>query len=56
MNDKKDVMNLLPYLSTYMGHSSIEYTAYYIHLVPDNLKASGLTDWICSQEVPVNED
>ncbi len=56
MNEKKDVMNLLPYLSTYMGHSSIEYTAYYIHLVPDNLKASDLTDWICNQEVPVYED
>ena len=29
VNEKKDVMNLLPFLSTYMGHSSLEYTAYY---------------------------
>ena len=56
MNEKKDVMNLLPYLSTYMGHSSLEYTAYYIHLVPEHLKSLNLTDWVCSQEVPDYED
>jgi integrase len=56
MNEKKDVMNLLPYLSTYMGHSSLEYTAYYIHLVPEHLKSSNSTDWICSQGVPNYED
>ena len=27
--------NCLPYLSTYMGHEKFQYTAYYIHLVPD---------------------
>lgn len=56
MNEQKDVMNLLPYLSTYMGHSSLEYTAYYIHLVPGHLKFSTLTAWNCSQEVPDYED
>lgn len=56
MNEQKDVMNLLPYLSTYMGHSSLEYTAYYIHLVPEHLKCSKLTEWTCSQEVPDYED
>jgi len=33
-----------------MGHSSLEYIAYYIHLVPGHLKHSTLTDWNCSQE------
>jgi integrase len=56
MDEQKDVMNRLPYLSTYMGHSSLEYTAYYIHLVPGHLKYSTLTDWNCSQEVPNYED
>lgn len=56
MNDGRNVMNLLPYLSTYMGHESIEYTAYYIHLVPAHLKSSGLTNWNCNIEVPAYED
>lgn len=56
MNDGLDIMNLLPYLSTYMGHESIEYTAYYIHLVPDHLKSSELINWNCNVEVPTYED
>jgi len=31
----KDVHAMLPYLMRYMGHSSIESTYYYIHLIPD---------------------
>lgn len=31
----KNVMSMLPYLMRYMGHSSIEKTYYYIHLIPD---------------------
>jgi len=31
----KDVQAMLPYLMRYMGHSSIESTYYYIHLIPD---------------------
>lgn len=56
MRDEKNIMNLLPYLSTYMGHESIEYTAYYIHLVPEHLTSSHLTEWDCSPEVPDYED
>lgn len=56
MNEGKNVMNLLPYLSTYMGHDSLEYTAYYIHLVPEHLTSSGLTKWNCNLEVPDYED
>lgn len=56
MYDGEDIMNLLPYLSSYLGHESIEYTAYYIHLVPEHLKSSHLTEWNCSLEVPDYED
>jgi len=56
IHDGKDVSLLLPYLSTYMGHSSLEYTAYYIHLVPEHYHLSALADWNCSQEVPGYED
>ncbi len=56
MHDGKDVSLLVPYLSTYMGHSSLEYTAYYIHLVPEHLHLSALTNWNCGQAVPEYED
>ena len=56
MNEGKNVTNLLPYLSIYMGHDSLEYTAYYIHLVPSHLTSSHLTEWSCKIEVPDYED
>lgn len=28
---------MLPYLMRYMGHSSLEKTYYYVHLIPDYL-------------------
>ena len=31
----KDIHAMLPYLMRYMGHSSIESTYYYVHLIPD---------------------
>ncbi len=31
----KDVHGMLPYLMKYMGHSSLESTYYYIHLIPE---------------------
>ena len=33
--EKKDVISMLPYLMRYMGHSSLEKTYYYVHLIPD---------------------
>ena len=33
--DGVDVNSMLPYLSRYMGHSCIESTDYYLHLVPE---------------------
>ena len=40
-----DINSRLPYLQTYMGHSDIESTAYYIHLLPENISKSPKIDW-----------
>lgn len=45
LDEKKDIQSRLPYLRTYMGHKDIESTAYYIHLLPENLVKSAGIDW-----------
>lgn len=45
INEGKDVMELLPYLSDYMGHSELTSTLYYVHLLPDNLRRAVHVDW-----------
>lgn len=45
INEREDLFNILPYMSAYMGHSSFEETAYYIHLLPENLLKSKNIDW-----------
>lgn len=40
-----DVNCLLPYLSTYMGHSKLSSTFYYIHLLPDRIRDSSGINW-----------
>ena len=39
MRDGKDVAALLPYLSRYMGHATLESTYYYVHTSPDFMDA-----------------
>jgi integrase len=56
MLEGEDVMCRLPYLSSYMGHASIEYTAYYIHLIPEHLSESGKAVWNSGIEVPSYEN
>ncbi|MFR8999202.1 MAG: hypothetical protein ACLVIY_01020 [Anaerobutyricum soehngenii] len=34
-SEGKDIHAMLPYLMRYMGHSSLDSTYYYIHLIPD---------------------
>lgn len=51
-----DVAVMLPYLSTYMGHTSLEDTAYYVHLVPEHLEKSRMNEWSAIPEVPAYED
>lgn len=45
LNEKKNLYVMLPYLSTYMGHSKLADTVYYIHLLPENLIKSEAIDW-----------
>ena len=44
-NEKADLYAKMPYLSAYLGHANFEDTAYYIHLLPENLLASSAVDW-----------
>jgi len=41
----------LAYLRAYMGHSSLSETAYYIHLLPENLVRSAGIDWAAFDEL-----
>ena len=45
IDEKRDLYNMLPYLSTYMGHTQFSQTAYYIQLIPENIKNSQGIDW-----------
>lgn len=45
MDEKTDLYAMFPYLSSYMGHTHFKDTAYYIHLLPENLLNSGAIDW-----------
>ena len=39
MTQGRDVTAMLPYLSHYMGHATIDSTYYYIHTSPDFMDA-----------------
>lgn len=41
----EDINAKLPYLQMYMGHKDVSHTAYYIHLLPENLIRSKGVDW-----------
>lgn len=58
LNEKADLNAKLPYLSAYMGHAKFSDTAYYIHLLPENLIRSSAIDWSrFSELIPeVSED
>ncbi|MDR0359636.1 MAG: tyrosine-type recombinase/integrase [bacterium] len=43
VEDGRDLSVWLPYLSAYMGHDSYSATAWYVHLLPERLAATGLT-------------
>ena len=45
LNEKNDLNAKLPYLQTYMGHKTVASTAYYIHLIPENLVKSSGVEW-----------
>jgi len=45
LDSKQNLGAKLPYLRAYMGHGSLSETAYYIHLLPENLVKSSGIDW-----------
>jgi len=45
LDEGADLNAKLPYLSSYMGHTHFSDTAYYIHLLPENLIRSSAIDW-----------
>ena len=45
LDEGHDLMAMLPYLREYMGHSSLNETAYYIHILPENLSKSAAVNW-----------
>lgn len=44
-DENRDIMGMLPYLSTYMGHTCYSHTLYYVHLLPERLRKSSSIDW-----------
>lgn len=45
LDEQMDINARLPYLQAYMGHKEIASTAYYIHLIPENLAKTAGVDW-----------
>ena len=45
LDEERDLSSRLSYLQAYMGHKQLEATAYYIHLLPENLVKSAGIDW-----------
>ena len=45
LDNGENLMNMLPYLRAYMGHSSLNETAYYIHILPENLVKTSAINW-----------
>lgn len=45
LNEGRDLYAMLPYLRSYMGHKEFSSTAYYIHLLPENLVRSSGVEW-----------
>jgi integrase len=54
LDDDVDVYVKLPYLRAYMGHEDLNATAYYIHLLPENIVKSNGVDWAALSE-PIPE-
>jgi integrase len=45
LDEGRDLFSMLPYLREYMGHNSLNETAYYVHILPENLTKSPAVDW-----------
>jgi integrase len=56
IGEGRDLYAMLPYLREYMGHEQFSDTAYYIHLLPENLLNSTGVDWSAIDAVNPEED
>ena len=52
MDEGKDVHTMLPYLMTYMGHSDLKSTYYYVHLIPEFMNKYNDLSSISNQIIP----
>ena len=56
LDEKRDLNSMLPYLRAHMGHSKLDETAYYIHILPENLLGSRGVNWEELDDVGVGAD
>ena len=45
LDEGRNIYEAIPSLRTYMGHTSLSSTLYYVHLIPENLLKSRGVDW-----------
>ena len=45
LDNGENLMAMLPFLREYMGHGTLAETAYYIHILPENIVKSSAIDW-----------
>ena len=45
LDSGENLMAMLPFLREYMGHKDLSETAYYIHVLPENIVKSSALDW-----------
>lgn len=45
LDNGENLMAMLPFLRAYMGHKNLSETAYYVHILPENIIKSSAIDW-----------
>lgn len=45
LDNGENLLAMLPFLREYMGHRNLSETAYYIHILPENIIKSSAIDW-----------
>jgi integrase len=51
IDEKRDLYTMLLYLRAFMGHSHIDDTAYYIHILPEKLLHSPEVNWMVTDDL-----
>ena len=45
LDNGENLMAMLPFLRAYMGHKDLSETAYYVHILPENIVKTSAIDW-----------